>query len=101
MSASFGDRRLSDNVEHMFDIPFPPELQEHPLRRGLNRFVLPDPYDRPTCCSKCRIGSPVAVDVRLQLWRPVPGVPCGVATMLGATVPETAIHEDGETGSSK
>ena len=64
--------------------------------RRVQGLVLPDPHDLPARRQQGRVGGAVALDVAGQLGSPVPGVRGGLGAVLGAGVPEAAVHEDGD-----
>jgi hypothetical protein len=68
----------------------------HSLDRGSEILVLPDSHDLPALTSQCSISQTIPLDVPPQLGSPVPLVPCGLATVHRADMPEATIDEDGD-----
>lgn len=62
--------------------------------RRLRRLVLPDPDNGPPEKGKSLICVPVAESVSLELLQPPLGVGLGYRPMLGAAMPEAAVHQD-------
>lgn len=64
--------------------------------------MLPDSYRFPPGATEPLVGVTVAFPVPLDLLGPVPGVgPMLTGSVLGASVPEAPIDEDGNLGSRK
>lgn len=61
------------------------------IREG---HVFPEPDDSPAGIVKSSVGGTVPLDVAAEFGGPIPLVRRGLSTMLGAYVPETAVHED-------
>jgi hypothetical protein len=59
--------------------------------------VLPNPNDAPTFGGKSVVDLPIPFDVRCQLGAPVPDIRSRGVPVLGASVPEAAVDEDGES----
>jgi hypothetical protein len=59
--------------------------------------VFPDADDGPATDSQTGVGVPVARDVAPQFLAPPLGVGPRAGTVLGASVPEAAVDEDGDT----
>lgn len=59
--------------------------------------MLPDAYDSPALVHKLLVLSSVPRDVRVKLGRPPWPVVLRLGPVLGATMPEAAIHEDRQT----
>ena len=57
-------------------------------------FVFPDADWGPAGCSQAGVGVGVAGPVAGDLGLPVLGVAAGLGAVLGAAVPEAAVHED-------
>src|SRR5271169_2816876 len=58
-------------------------------------FVLPDPYDKPTCLSQRAVCLGIPGAIPFQLLVPPDGVAFRTGTMSGASVPEASVHVDG------
>ena len=57
-------------------------------------FVFPDADWSPAGCSEASVGVGVAGSVAGDLGLPVLGVAAGLGAVLGAAVPEAAVHKD-------
>lgn len=59
--------------------------------------MLPQPDDSPACGAEGAFDNGVALSVATKFGEPVCTVAARLAAVLWATVPETAVNEDGET----
>ena len=66
------------------------------VRRALRVLMLPDPEHGPPEFDEMRVGFSVTLHVASELGGPPGGVGLGCGLVLGATVPEAAVHEHGE-----
>ncbi len=64
--------------------------------RGFSQGVLPDADDFPSLTTKLAVHASVAANVVFALFVPEPPIGFGAFVALGARVPETSIHEDGD-----
>lgn len=78
-----------------------PPLSLDPVRNLGWRFMLPGPDHEPTAFGKKPVVAGVPLPIGLQLGFPPVGVGFRCNTMVGASVPETAIDLDDDTGASE
>jgi hypothetical protein len=67
-----------------------------PVDRIRDCLVLPQPHDRPSGRRQSSGIARVALAITCQFWRPIPLVGRWLPPVLGAAVPEAAVHEDGD-----
>lgn len=60
--------------------------------------VLPEPNDSPALRTQLSFHAPVSARISLKLQRPKTSIGCRLPSVLGTSVPEAAVHEDGEAG---
>lgn len=67
------------------------------FRRLAGQLVLPYPDHRPTSCSKKGIRLSIALDIPGQLRGPPLSVRLGSGCVLWTSMPEAAVHKDGDS----
>src|SRR5437870_2878448 len=70
-------------------------------RGGDRILVLPHPHHQPACLRETSRGVAVAPSILVDLLPPPARVRLRPAGVLGASVPETAVHEDGDPRGSE
>lgn len=63
--------------------------------------MLPNSQGQPASFCQQLVGFSIARDVACELWLPVIGVGLGVGAVVGATVPEAAVNENGHPCGAK
>lgn len=64
-------------------------------------LVLPNPYHGPARISKPSIGVSIALDIGLDFCSPPHGIVLWPRAVLGASMPEASVQEDGNSGDRK
>jgi hypothetical protein len=70
-------------------------------RGGIAQVMGPKADDTPTRSPERLCADPISFDIVLQFWKPISLVARWLATMLRASVPEAAVHENYETLAAK
>jgi len=78
-----------------------PESTKNASRDLIGRLMLPRPHDPPACTFQNRGCPNVPLLVALNFRRPVGAIRCRKPTVLRASVPIAAIHEDGDATASE
>lgn len=68
---------------------------------GVRILVLPDPDDSPASIAQQLVVVAITVDVTLKLGVPVLAVAAWAGSVSGASVPEAAVDEDGQSGAGE
>jgi hypothetical protein len=94
---SRSDRGRGVEEESRFAAEIPAEDSRDPGKASLpSQLTFPDANDSPPHAAQLPIHEPVPGVVALDLSRPVGRIVPGALVALGATMPEAAIHEDGQ-----